>query len=273
MDTKQPLKVAYGGGSIPLHYSDLTTYWECPRRWSYQRVGWRPHRLPDAMLRGLLVDRGVAAAWKGQSLRVGVADEVVLQLQYINGAHPPDAADLQAKVRALGLEAISMAGRYMQQLGVDLEPILVATTVTKDSPAGLIAGTPDCVAMHEGRRVLVELKTGQDPNPRMYRMTGQADFYAYLLGDIDLVYYDLVSPNNVMRYRRPPRKDRGEYLVKKLIALAQLTQRMPAWDAENPRYGWWCARCPFLEACQTHDDWGDDEEVLLSTMWREERKG
>ena len=118
--------------------------------------------------------------------------------------------------------------------------------------------------------VLVELKTGHDPNPTLYSISGQADFYAYLLGDIDLIYYDLVSPNNVMRYERPPRRDRGEYLFKTLEGIARDLHMMRQWDKDQPRYGWWCTRCPYTEACDARDDGADEEEVLLTTMWREE---
>jgi len=253
--------------SQPLHYSALSTYWECPRRWWYEAQGWRPYLLPDPMLRGYLVDQGVAAAWRGGDLRGAITEKVVEQLDTLATARLK--AEEAQRIKAVGQEALSMAQRYMQVLGKEVQPLLVGVGIN----LGLVTGTPDCVAMHKGERVLIELKTGQDPNPRMYSMTGQADFYAYLLGDIKLVYYDMVSPTSVNRYQRPPREDRGKYLFDTLTTFAMNLEAGALLTKEQPRYGWWCARCPFLEACQTHDDWGDDEEVLLCTMWREEGKG
>lgn len=255
----------------PFHYSDLLTYWECPRKWYYQREGWQPYTLPDAMLRGLLVDKGVAAAWRGEDMRLSIAQEIKVHLDTITSAQlDPSGVDT---IRSIGREALSMAQQYMHVQGKDLQPLLIGTSISKASAAGPILGTPDCVAMHKGRRVLVELKTGHDPNPRQYSMTGQADFYAYLLGDIELIYYDLVSPSSIMRHQRPPRMDRGKYLFQRLERLAlhaQAATRFKEQAAVNsPRYGWWCPRCPFMEACQTRDDGGDDEEVLLTTMWQE----
>ena len=256
-----------------LHYSSLLTYWECPRKWHYQQQGWQPYELPAPMLRGLLVDRGVAGAWQGQDIRAAVAEEVGIHLAVVDSARLRDGAALKDAIRQLGREAITMAQRYMAQLGGDLAPLLVGTSVTKSSVAGPIAGTPDCVAMHKDRRVLVELKTGQDPNPRIYSMTGQADFYAYILSDIELVYYDLISPTSVMRYQRPPRLDRGEYLFHTLERLALQARAATRFNdtslsVDAPRYGWWCTRCPFLEPCQARDDGADDEEILLTTHWR-----
>ena len=260
--------------SNPFHYSNLLTYWECPRKWHYQREGWQPYQLPDPMLRGLLADRGVAAAWRGEDIRGAIAAEVAVHLATVDSARLDNAATSKDTIRNLGREAITMAQRYMEMLGRDLKPILVGTSVTKESAAGPILGTPDCVARHKRQRVLVELKTGHDPNPRMYSMTGQADFYAYLLGDIALIYYDLISPTSVMRYQRPPRLDRGQYLFQQLEKLALhaiAASRFKEQAAvDQPRYGWWCARCPFLEACQARDDGADEEEVLLTTMWQDD---
>ena len=257
----------------PLHYSSLLTYWECPRKWHYQQQGWQPYRLPDPMLRGLLTDRGVAAAWKNQDIRGAVAEEVSIHLATVDSARLQDGPTRKDTIRALGREAITMAQRYMEQLGKDIKPILVGTSVVKESAAGPIAGTPDCVGTHKKKRVLVELKTGHDPNPQGYSMTGQADFYAYILGDISLVYYDLISPASVIRYQRPPRLDRGEYLfhvLEKLTLQIRAAERFKdeSLTVDAPRYGWWCPRCPFMLPCQARDDSADDEEILLTTMWR-----
>ena len=257
-----------------LHYSSLLSYWECPREWHYQQQGWQPYQLPDPMLRGLLVDRGVAAAWRGEDIRTAIALEVGTHLAVVDSGKLGDALARKDKIRSLGKEAITMAQRYMEQLGKELQPILVGISVTKTSVAGPVAGTPDCVALHKDRRILVELKTGHDPNPTMYSMTGQADFYAYILGDIQLIYYDLVSPTSVMRYQRPPRLDRGEYLFHTLERLALQARASIRFNdtslsVDAPRYGWWCIKCPFLHPCQTRDDGGDDEEVLLTTMWKD----
>ena len=259
----------------PLHYSSLLTYWECPRKWHYQQQVWQPYQLSDPMLRGLLTDRGVAAAWQGRDIRSAIAEEVSIHLATVDSARLTDGATRKDAIRSLGREAITMTQRYMAGLGKDLTPVLVATSVSKESVAGPIVGTPDCVAMHKKKRVLVELKTGHDPNPRMYSMTGQADFYAYILGDINLIYYDLISPTSIMRYQRPPRLDRGEYLfhtLERLVLRARASERFNdlSFSANFPRYGWWCARCPFLEPCQARDDGADEEEVLLTTMWRDD---
>lgn len=256
-----------------MHYSDLITYWECPRRWWWEHQGWRPYRLPDAMLRGHLVDQGVAASWRGEDARVAVAMAVHDHILSCEGEHN-DTVDIHiATVRDLGKEALDMVARYMQHLGNTITPLLIGTTVTKITEDGAIAGTPDCVALDGNQRVLVELKTGHEPNPQMYSTTGQADYYAYLLGNIDVIYYDLVGEKSILRYQRPPRLDRGAYLARE-------TQTLQAHFAfpgvaklitlDQPKYTWRCGQCPFLQACQTRDDGGDEEEVLLSTMWRDD---
>ena len=134
-----------------------------------------------------------------------------------------------------------------------------------------LRGTPDCVGYLDGRLTVFDVKTGRDPNIRYLSHTGQADWYAYLWGVNHgelpaLVSYEIISPNYINRHTRPPRVSQAQYFEEAMKNVA-------LWDNEHlhqtPNYTYQCARCPYLQACHTLDEGGDEEEILLSKFYLE----
>ena len=252
-------------------YRDVQAAWECPRAWGYQRQGYMPYVQPPAMVRGGFTHAGIAAALKGGTVRDGIAAAAADRIDVLaKGKLSNEEANA---TRELAKEAQKLADKYLGTLAVGLETISVEKRI-RQVVAGdggfepfVIGGTPDHIAKHEGRKVLVELKTGAG-DLRVIAHTGQGDFYAWLAGDVDLLYIDVINEDAIVRLSRPPRMAAGLYIANMLKELGRRAQEVDPRD--HPKYGWWCGRCWFFEACTARDCHDDEEDILAQTCYLEE---
>ena len=217
------------------------------------------------MLRGSMVHAGVAAHYRGGDVAQAVTQVAAEYSRGLVQGKVADALTLMGQVKKLEGAALSMVQRYLPLYGTGT-PLLVETTITKVEGPRLLGGTPDAIVLDAaGRKVLKELKTSDYGDLQAYNITGQADYYAYLAGDIALINIDVITPNLVTQLERPPRADRGSYLYNQLALLAVKYEQEAMFALNSPHYSWKCARCPFFEACKTYDMGGDQEDLLAQT--------
>lgn len=235
-------------------WSDITAYWQCPRAWAYGRLGWQPLQLPDALVAGSIVHEIV----KAHDTRYS-EDSIGTKGEQWDRLYP---------------EAVDLAERYLQKypdLVVDSADTLVSFTGTS-LPGKAIGGHPDRLGWDKGKRVLVELKTGRSPDITALDMTGQRDFYSLIveeakLGQVALVYLDIVSPEYITRVERPPRRSAAEYILYELMVLQSVTLKEAL---EAPRFSWRCSSCWFYKACSAREQGGSDRAILEAQFVQKE---
>lgn len=229
--------------------------------------------MPDAMVRGSLVHEAVAAYWRAEEPRVAVATKVVDYIDLYYAGQLPDALERKVQVQKLGREALSMTDRYIQTYAQGLYAEQVETSISRTEGPTTVSGTPDAILIAGDQRHILELKTSDNPNISSYNVSGQADLYAYLDGNIQLLRLVGLSPTSVVELTRPPRVERGRYLFTEAALLATKYQQEPNSFAALPHYSWRCTSCPYFEACKVRDERGDDEDVLLQTCHIDETYG
>ena len=248
-------------------YSDLVSYWECPRKLSYRKAGWRLPNPNFPILRGTYTHKGVAAKWSGEDPGAAIDEACADTLELLISSHIDDATPVQQAAD----DAKLFVSRYFNGKGKDIKPISVEESLYYIEGKYKLRGTPDCVGYLDGQLTVFDVKTGRDPNIRYLSHTGQADWYAYLWGVNHgelpaLVSYEIISPNYITRHTRPPRVSQAQYFEEAMKNVA-------LWDNEHlrqtPNYTYQCARCPYLPACHTLDEGGDEEEILLSKFYLE----
>lgn len=251
-------------------WRDIAAAWECPRQFGYSREGWQLYKANTPLLRGQFVHAALLAHFKNDDLRGGLAAVVQDRIDLVSkGGYSDEVTNIQN----IGKASLELAQRYLSTYGQDLESIAVETRirqVVKADPPFIIGGTPDHIVHHEGRRVLVELKTGAG-DPRVISMSGQGDFYAWLDGGIELIYFDIINDSVVIRLSRPPREHIGIYVFKELSNLALRVRQTDPKD--HPKYGWWCGHCDFFDVCQARDNGDDEEDILLQFFYLEDTNG
>ena len=248
-------------------YTDLTLYWQCPRRWGYHKQGWREVMTNPVVLRGSYVHLALHTHWTGGDPAVAVA-KAVLDLQSTLTTMRMEWPEKRT-LQSIAAEALDLTGRYLNHLGQELHVRLSEHNLV----VGDVGGHPDAIADYQEKLCLIELKTSDYLNLRGLDHTGQADYYAWLWwmqtgSHVALLLLDIISPEYITRLVRPPRLDKGAYMG---LSIGKLTSWEGKLDTvmEQPRYGFWCNRCPFLKACNIRDAGGDDQEVLMQDFLRE----
>lgn len=261
-----------------LGFSDLQAYQACPRAFAWKQEGWRNPIPSKALLRGLLF-HDIVSKYLYPPFEWHIDQHV----------HP----DMQLKAKDVIAESLfeakKMAKAYLSSVD-DFSLILPpdAQLVYKDTLGDeRIGGHADLIVWHNGKRVLVEMKTGRSPAPDILDMSGQSDFYALLYEaqyrvPIDYIYLDCISEGGVLtRHQRPPNLNAGQYILQELLELDSLTyskvyelgkpiEAMTVIDSTSkllakPHYSWRCEHCDFLRASKAYDK-GTDYELLLDTL-------
>jgi CRISPR/Cas system-associated exonuclease Cas4 (RecB family) len=246
-------------------WSDLQAYWECPRAWSYYRMGYSlPEKTKDAMLRGLLVHEEVSNYYR-RLMKKPERHEYTAEPKITESAH-------------------DLSVRYIDKYGGMVTPFsideLVVGEVFADGLNGVPGGHPDIVGMTKHGLTVVELKTTNYPDPAFLDHTGQADFYAFLWSmrqdrksDVqpEMICIDVVSPDYITRVERPPRYDQAAGFW---LALVELCGAGIKEARGNPHYGWRCHSCEFKVACRALDATGSDSKTLDGKYtWQEPKDG
>ena len=238
-------------------WSDLTSYWDCPRAWSYGRLGFRPAQMNDAIVRGSLVHAGIRAHW----LQLPIRDALAAAVQ--------EGQEEQAK--RLLPESLDLINRYIAKYGQDIVPVAVDRLYLwpylVPVPALPVAGGhPDLVGFANGKLVIAEHKTAGNPDLPFLDHMQQVDWYALLVAEAtqmtpQLVYIDVISPDYITRIERPPKLAQAQYVWYRLQELMTVSLK----DARaEPHYGYHCRSCWFFKPCQTLDRGLSDRGILDS---------
>ncbi len=244
-------------------WTELQTFWECPRAASYQFFGWRSPTAPHNMLRGLFAHAGVAAYWQGQNVQEAVGAAMLAHLEGVSGQGWADAAGKAAR------EALEMVGRYAGQSHKDLVVEVVETPLVVPLGEGQdVHGTPDIVGTFKGQAIIVDLKTTDAPNIEALTHSGQLDYYAALWAmqghpAVELVGWHILTPEMQTSLWRTPRPEVGKYIREWAETLARTSRAtiLDMWPL-MPQYTRRCFSCPYLSPCKTLDEGGDDQVVL-----------
>lgn len=233
-------------------WSDLMAFWECPRAWSYGRMGFRPLEINDAMLNGSLVHAGIKAHWQRAPIRETMDAAV------------PEGAEEQAK--RLLPQSLDLVQRYIQKYGDSITPDSVDKLYTwRSGPEGQrVGGHPDLVGWSAGKFIVAEHKTTTVPNLVFLDHLQQVDFYALLVANATgatpaLVFIDVLSPEYITRIERPPRLEEAAYIF---YQLNELMRWQPKEARLQPHYGYRCRTCWFFKPCHALDSGLNDRDVL-----------
>lgn len=244
-------------------YTDLMTYYRCPRLYGFGKLGYQPIEQPEAITTGTLVHAAIASYFRGQSwldtIKVEEA-KILNQLQAID--------DNNKRIKAM--ERTATASQRAQQLVARYieywTKCYTVPMVEGEYTVGKVTIHPDLVAyfkpepdedrsVFSSYRVVVDYKTSRSPDLRWYNVSGQVDLYAYVLNQLDfnieLVIYDVISEEGIFRTPlgtgRWPDLEVGEALFDEITELEdiELTGAL-----EHPHYQFNCPQgCRFWEPC------------------------
>lgn len=237
-----------------IGYSDLQTFWTCPRKLGFVKTGWHLAYQSEAITVGLLTHTGVFAALRGQDANRAMAE----QARAIKAAS--GEKDIAKSVNDAYLRAVSLASRYLAGYAKDYEILAVEPELSLSS----VVCHPDLIVKFRGDLTIVDIKTSKQPDYRWYDISGQVDLYALVAeseyGEVVWCLYDVVSDEGIYRHQRPPRRSQG-------IAMGNLCQTIGRETVESllirPQPHFDCpSRCQYFPAC-----W------LLTTDSREAAEG
>jgi len=257
-----------------MTHSDLTTWWRCPRRVGYRLLGYEKPAitLSQAILRGTLFDRGVGAWLQGKDYKQvveakakDIAEDGIWLLD--------NDIKLQEALEALGKAktgAYEMLERY-----TTVTPKPIALEVQELIQYKEAGGHPDAVLLETSpltALIIVDYKTGREPDLRYLSMSGQVDYYAYLYEltrkrTVTFIDYQVISEQGIHEYRRPPRLTRGKRFFGQVRLLAHLSLESLL---DDPHVSYDCSSCPFFKPCLTREAGGDDFDILHSEYSRSE---
>ena len=261
-------------------YSDLSTYWSCPRLFGFKKLGYIPPTVSEPLATGSLTHIGIAAHFRGQDAQQAMSD--TLQENYsagiskLSGAERYEYEETLSKASARARELLK---RYVAHWAKDYQPILVEPELELDR----VICHPDLIAHYKERRAVVDHKTSYHPDNRWYDLSGQVDLYAYILRateSADLVIYDVISEEGIFRHMRPPRLEAG----RRLFEGCQELNNKCSWESKadegfhlktyflnEPHPDYTCpSRCSFFVPCWLleTDTWESCRDYLESNfLW------
>ena len=254
-------------------WSDIQTYWECPRKWSYRAAGWVniESQLEAPLLRGSLIHQAVESYWQGDGIESGLAAGTRAALE-LAAKTRHEFGVLADEIAKLTKDAKSVAQRYVAKYGDRMVPLRSETLLA----LGKCGGTPDLVAQVDGLGlVLIDLKTSSNNlHWNSLDHSGQLDYYAYLWNQpgakpLDAVCYDAATPEYITRVSRKPRPAQGRYIYETGLGIQLLAGQQAHM---NPHFRWTCGQCPYFKACKAFEHSGAEveAEVLAAEYIKEE---
>ena len=253
-----------------IGFSDLQAFQDCPRKWAISQ-NWATPKPFINMFRGSIF-HDICSQFYDQSFKWSPDKHV----PGFNSLRSDDMNDIkEAMSQAKQMAQTYLSSEFTQGIkAVSVDKQLVF----KDSIGDIrIGGHPDIVAIHNGKYVLIEFKTGDRPDPVSYNLSGQSDYYALLWNEqpenkdkqISYIYLDLVSEKGqCTRHQRPPNRAAGEYILYQLQVMASQvdTEEKIKQHYGNPHYSGRCAWCSSLKVSQAMDN-GDDWPELLEKYY------
>jgi len=250
-------------------YTNLHTFWQCPRRYALEQMGYHPIIIPEPLKTGQLVHLAIASHFSGrkwlQDMATEIAEQQLLAEKMAN-------YDIQLVLKISLKRAVELTSRYIYMHGEDYSRCICERKIQK----GEVIAHPDLVATYDECRVVVDFKTSYHPDIRWYNISGQLDLYAYMLKaqeeDVDFIVYDVISEDGIYRHQRPPNYARGETLF---VEIAELADKPTLPMLDHPHLIWNCpSRCDFFVPCYLMETAGwETAEDYMSRNFLNERSG
>jgi hypothetical protein len=228
---------------MQVSYTDLTTYWQCPRRFHFSNE-WEGLSGNEPVQVGILVHSALQASSRGEDWHEPLKRFVVT-----------DDKATQVLKRATNLVSHYLKAYY------NYVPLRAELEVVAQGATGHI----DLVAMFDDQLALIDYKTTTRPDVARYDMSGQLDYYAELYTMQfdrvpDLIVYEVISEEGFYRHSRTPNLRMGQTMFNQATNLAVYLQAAGrAATLDDPHYSTACGMCPFLKPCQLMSQ--DGEEV------------
>jgi len=237
-------------------YTQLHQFWECPRAFGFQQMGYHPIVLPEPMTTGVLTHAAIASYFRGGDWTKVMA-ALLTEANEVLDKIPDNVKRTEASedlITAFG-RAQDLTLRYIEQKACDYIPIFVEQEFRHDR----VVIHPDLVAYFKENNTIIitDIKTSKSPDLRAYDLSGQVDLYAIVLKRVEalkatLVAYDVISEEGIYRIIRPPRREVGERLYTEIAVLSKELENLNLLDW--PHAKWDCpSRCDFFEACYIMD--------------------
>jgi CRISPR/Cas system-associated exonuclease Cas4 (RecB family) len=237
----------------PASYTDLQTFWTCPRQLGFRKLGYSLPVSPEPMQTGQFVHEGLRAFFAGGACdseyaveAIGKAkDQAILRLDKVTEREEHLKA-ISRTVEASN-RALKLLSRYFQAYAGDYQHAIPEVELNHCK----IVCHVDLLAEFKDELAIVDFKTSKSPDMRWYDISGQCDLYAYILdeakGDsVSLIIYDIISEEGLFRHTRRPNLDRGKRLFRQIDTLANLEI---SFLLKKPQYQWNCPQCEYWMPC------------------------
>jgi len=95
---------------VSTSYSDLSTYWSCPRLFGFKKLGYIPPTVSEPLATGSLTHIGIAAHFRGQdasaALNAALEDNYTAGVSKLSGAERYEYEETLSKASARARELL-----------------------------------------------------------------------------------------------------------------------------------------------------------------------
>ena len=274
---------------MPSSFTDLETFWECPRKLGFRKLGYSPASQNEAITTGSFVHEGLRAFFAGGAFDINYAhlaidkakDKAILRVDKVADRERHQKLISQA-VEASN-RAYMLLSRYFTAYTGDYKGAIPEVEIGHLE----VVCHVDLIAEFEGELVIVDFKTSKSPDLRWYDFSGQCDLYAYVLWNcpedtnripfdkkanpVSLIIYDIIANEGLFRHTRPPNLERGKRLFGQVSTLDNYEVSSLL---GKPQYQWTCPRCQYFTPCYIAEtgDMKQGIEYLIANYVKESRK-
>jgi CRISPR/Cas system-associated exonuclease Cas4 (RecB family) len=252
----------------PASYTDLQTFWTCPRQLGFRKLGYSLPVSPEPVQTGQFVHEGLRAFFAGGAFDSEYAveainkakEQAILRLDKV-AEREEHQKGISRAVEASN-RALKLLSRYFQAYAGDYQSAIPEVELNHYKTVCHI----DLIAEFKGELAIVDFKTSKSPDMRWYDISGQCDLYAYILwacprqgnqpngwivdkakaDSASLIIYDIISEEGLFRHIRRPNLGRGKRLFGQIDTLANLEI---SFLLNKPQYQWNCPRCEYWMPC------------------------
>jgi CRISPR/Cas system-associated exonuclease Cas4 (RecB family) len=278
----------------PASYTDLQTFWTCPRQLGFRKLGYSLPVSPEPMQTGQFVHEGLRVFFASGAFDSEYAaqainkakDNAILIIDKVEDRE--QWAKWSKQTNDAASRAHQLLNRYFNGYAGDYQKAIPEVELNHCKAVCHI----DLIAEFKGELAIVDFKTGKSPDMRWYDISGQCDLYAYILwacpeqgnqpnrwivdrakaNPVSLIIYDIISEEGLFRHIRRPNLDRGKRLFGQIDTLANLEI---SFLLGKPQYQWNCPRCEYWMPCyimETGEPKGAIEYLADNYIYKEGKR-
>ena len=233
-------------------FTDLQTFWECPRRLGFRKLGYKPVASPVAVTTGQFVHEGLQAFFIGGALDSDWATQAVARARNEATLRIDRVTDKEMHSKFIRStneasdRALKLLSHYFDSYANDYRCPIPEVELKH---ANVICHV-DLLAEFKDELAVVDFKTTKSPDIRWYDFSGQCDVYSYVLVEqknlIGFIVYDIISEEGLFRHIRKPNLEKGKRLFRQISTLGNYTPKMLLGE---PQCQWGCPQCDYFYPC------------------------